>query len=106
MGHRKGLGNRKCARINYQRPGFIIMAPDLPWIECGIVDVSSSGLSVNVGALVVPEMFGISFTPNGSVRRLCLTVWRQGELLGARFVTAKELEQTMPSQNSKAGLPA
>lgn len=66
-------------------------APDAPWIEVFILDISETGLCLNVGALAVPELFGVSFTPCGSIMRVCRRVWRRGELLGARFVTAREL---------------
>jgi hypothetical protein len=89
--HSKDLGRRKHPRIEYQRSGFIFEAPDAPWIEVFILDVSDTGLCLNVGALAVPEIFGVSFTPCGSITRVCLRVWRRGELLGARFVTAREL---------------
>src|SRR5260221_299570 len=35
----------------------------------------------------------IEFTAKGEVLRVCSLVWRQGEVIGARFVTAKELRQ-------------
>jgi len=41
----------------------------------------------------VPELFGLAFTAGGEVLRVCALVWRQGERLGARFVTAKELRE-------------
>jgi hypothetical protein len=91
MRHRKDLGERRHERIEFQRSGFIIPAPDAPWIECFITDVSESGVCLEVGALVVPEIFAVAFTPCGAVRRVCMMAWRQGQLIGARFVTAKEL---------------
>jgi hypothetical protein len=42
--HRKDLGARKHLRVEYQRPGYIIPAPDAPWLECLILDVSQSGI--------------------------------------------------------------
>ena len=86
-------GTRKSARIDLHTQGFLIPAPDAPWIECTILDVSDSGASLDVGALAVPELFGLAFTAGGEVFRVCLLAWRQGELIGARFVTAKELRQ-------------
>jgi hypothetical protein len=32
-------------------------------------------------------------TADGRVRRACLTAWRRGALLGARFVTAEQLRR-------------
>ena len=90
---RNELGARKQARVDLYQPGFVIMAPDAPWIDCLIVDVSSAGACLHVGALAVPPLFGLAFTAGGEVLRVCSLVWRQGERVGVRFVTAKELRQ-------------
>jgi hypothetical protein len=105
MTHSRGkdLSKRKAERIDYQRPGFIIPAPDAAWIECFITDVSDSGVCLNVGALIIPETFGVAFTPCGNVRRVCITAWRRGELMGARFITAKELrKEVQPSRRDRS----
>jgi hypothetical protein len=94
---RKDLGARKHVRVDLYKPGFLIPAPDAPWIECLIVDVSDKGVCLEVGALVVPELFGLAFTAGGEVLRVCSLAWRRGELIGARFVTPKELRQGLPA---------
>jgi hypothetical protein len=91
--HRKNLGARKHVRVDFYKPGFLIPAPDAPWIQCLIVDVSETGVCLEVGALAVPELFGLAFTAGGEVLRVCSLAWRRGELIGARFVTAKELRE-------------
>src|ERR1035437_9867569 len=91
--HRKDLGARKRVRVDLYKPGFLIPAPEAPWIACLIVDVSDRGVRLEVGALAVPELFGLAFTAGGEVLRVCSLAWRRGELVGARFVTAKELRQ-------------
>ena len=90
---RDDLGTRRHVRVDLYMPGFLIPAPDAPWIECTIVDVSNNGVSVEVGSLPVPRLFGLSFTTGGEVLRICLLNWRQGEFVGARFVSARELRQ-------------
>ena len=90
---RKDNGARKYVRVDLRKPGFLIPAPDAPWIECVIMEVSDDGVSLDVGALSVPKIFGLAFTSGGEVLRVCSLIWRQGELIGARFVTAKELRQ-------------
>jgi hypothetical protein len=92
--HRKDLGARRHERVEYRRAGFIIPAPDAPWLECFILDVSESGICLDVGALAVPNVFGVSFTSGGAVTRVCRLAWRRGELVGARYVTAKQLRQS------------
>lgn len=90
---RKISGARK-VRIELNKPGFLIPAPDAPWIECTVVEVSEDGVCLDVGALPVPKLFGLSFTARGEVLRVCRLAWRKGQLVGARFVSAKELRQT------------
>ena len=89
--HRKDLGARKHVRVNLHKPGFVIPAPDAPWIECTILDVSEKGVSLDVGSLPVPKLFGLAFTATGEVLRVCSLVWRNGEIVGAEFLSAKEL---------------
>jgi len=91
--HRNDLGKRRHVRVNLSRQGFLIPAPDAPWIECQIVDVSEKGVKLDVGALPVPEIFGVAFTPGGEVMRVCSLIWRRGEQVGARFLTVKELRE-------------
>jgi hypothetical protein len=96
--HRGNLGARKSVRIELQTQGFLIPAPDAPWIECTIVDV---GVCLAVGDLAVPKLFGLAFTAGGEVLRVCLLVWRRGELIGARYVTAKDLRRGLvPAESS------
>ena len=90
---RKDLGARKYVRIDLHQPGFLIPAPEAPWIECEILDISENGACLDVGDLAVPPLFGLSLTSGGEVLRVCTLIWRRGELIGARFVTAKELRQ-------------
>lgn len=89
--HRKDLGTRKHVRVNLHKPGFVIPAPDAPWIECTIVEVSEKGVCLDVGSLPVPKLFGLAFTATGEVLRVCSLVWRNGEMIGAEFLSAKEL---------------
>ena len=91
--HRKDLGTRRSARVDLYKTGFLILAPDAPWIECTIVDVSAHGVCLEIGGLAVPAVFGLGFTSGGEVLRVCKLIWRRGERIGARFVTARELRQ-------------
>jgi hypothetical protein len=101
--NRKDSGTRKHIRVDLQKPGFLIPAPDAPWIECMIVDVSDDGVCLDVGALAVPKVFGLAFTAGGEVLRVCTLIWRKGELVGARFVTAKELRQSfVPAEGANS----
>jgi hypothetical protein len=104
--HRKDLGTRKNVRVDLHQPGFLIPAPDAPWIECMILEVSDDGVCLDVGALSVPKIFGLAFTAGGEVLRVCSLVWRQGASIGACFVTAKELRQGfVPSEATDRNIP-
>jgi hypothetical protein len=89
--HRKDLGARTHVRVNLHKPGFLIPAPDAPWIECTIIEVSEKGACLDVGSLPVPKLFGLAFTATGGVLRICSLVWRKGEMVGAEFLSAREL---------------
>jgi hypothetical protein len=78
------------------QPGFLIPAPDAPWIECHVIDISENGACLEVGDLAVPKLFGLSLTSGGEVLRVCTLIWRRGELIDARFVSAKQLRQRQP----------
>src|ERR1700744_3620631 len=93
---RKNTGGKQ-VRVNLYKPGFLIPAPDAPWIECTIVDVSETGVCLDVGALPVPELFGLAFTATGEVLRVCALAWRKGEMIGAEFISAKELRAGLTS---------
>jgi hypothetical protein len=101
----KAIRARKQVRVDLHKPGFLIPAPDAPWIECTIVDVSDGGACLDVGALAVPDLFGLAFTARGEVLRVCSLTWRRGERIGARFVTAKELREGLASPGEAAPKP-
>ena len=90
---RKDLGARKFVRVDLHKRGFLIPAPDAAWIECYVLDISENGACLDVGDLAVPKMFGLSLTAGGEVRRVCTLIWRRGELVGVRFMSARELRQ-------------
>jgi hypothetical protein len=75
---RKDLGARKFVRVDLRKPGFLIPAPDAPWIQCYILDISENGACLDVGDLAVPKVFGLSLTD---------------ELVGVRFISAQELRK-------------
>ena len=95
-GHRKTRAGNK-VRVDLQRPGFLIPAPEAAWIECVIVEVSDEGVCLEVGSLAVPKIFGLAFTATGEVFRACRLNWRNGERVGARFVSAEELRGSLES---------
>jgi hypothetical protein len=100
---RKDLGARKHVRVELRKRGFLIPAPDAPWIECYIHDISDNGACLDVGDLAVPKVFGLSLTAGGEVRRVCALIWRRGELVGVRFIKAQELRKgAVPAREPNA----
>src|SRR3974390_3346408 len=100
-GHRKTRAGNK-VRVDLQRPGFLIPAPDAPWIECVIVEVSDEGVCLEVGSRAVPKIFGLAFTATGEVFRACRLNWRNGERVGARFVSAEELRGILETKKAQS----
>src|SRR5260370_8451136 len=92
--HRKDLGARKNVRVDLYKTGFLIPAPDAPWIECVIVDVSDNGACLDIGTLAVPEIFGLAFTAGGEGIRVWLLVLSRGELFAPPL---------LPPQNTRWG---
>jgi hypothetical protein len=88
---RKELGKRKHNRVEFYKRGFLIPTPNAPWIECTVLDVGHQGVRLDVGEVPLPDMFGLAFTAGGQVIRVCSLVWRKGEMVGARFLSANEL---------------
>jgi len=54
----------------------LIPAPDAPWMECTIFEISDEGVSLKVGALAVPKIFGFAFAASGEVLRVCFLTWK------------------------------
>ena len=102
---RKDLGARKFVRVELRKRGFLIPAPDAPWIECYIHDISDNGACLDVGDLAVPKVFGLSLTAGGEVRRVCSLIWRKGELVGVRFISAQELRKGAVPAAEPAAVP-
>lgn len=97
--HRKRRSQKK-VRVDLQQTAFLIPAPDAPWMECTIFEISDEGVSLEVGALAVPKIFGLAFTASGEVLRICRLSWRNGERVGGRFVSADELRQGLESEGT------
>lgn len=62
-------------------------------------DISEGRAGLDEGPLPVQKIFLLNSTPNGKVRRTCLTAWRRGPLLGANFVSLQQLLQSSKTQN-------
>lgn len=95
----KENGGRKHERVELRRSAFVVLAPNGPWLECTLLDISEGGAGLDVGSLPVTKIFLLILTPDGKVRRTCLTAWRRGPMLGANFVSLEQLRQNSRPQN-------
>jgi len=101
--HRKDLGARKHVRVELYKPGFLIPAPEAAWIECQILDVSDQGCVSGGGRAGSAEDFRPRL--HGGRRGVSgvLAGLAQGRLIGARFVSAKELRQGLAFADADLG---
>jgi hypothetical protein len=67
-------------------PGSILPGGCLPSLRCVIVDLSQFSASINVLGATVPDKFVLSLNPNSTVTRDCEVIWREGLMVGVRFV--------------------
>jgi len=79
MSRQRKTGAGRKVRVDLQRPGFLIPAPDAPWIECVIVEVSDEGVCLEVGSLAVPKIFGLAIhSQRRGLSRLLLELAQRG----------------------------
>jgi hypothetical protein len=79
------LGNRQHKRVDLRYPVFVRATPTGAWAECSVINVSETGICIDVKETFVPKTFGIAFKPGLGVRRVCIQIWRQGSIIGARY---------------------
>ena len=76
-------------RVMVNRPAAVVLAPDTQAVDCYLVDISEGGACLWIGTMELSDCFVLRLTPSGSVYRICKPMWRDGELAGVRFVSAK-----------------
>jgi hypothetical protein len=94
------VGKRSQEWIPFQRPGFVVLEPAGPWIECHIFEVSKHGACLEVGTTALPRLFMLLMSPTGQVRRICKLLWRRGETAGVEFISLKDLEEAEAEVNA------
>jgi hypothetical protein len=103
VGRQQLDGKRRQEWIPFQRPGYVVLEPDGPWIDCHIVEVSKDGACLEVGTIALPRLFMLLMSPTGQVRRICKLLWRRGETAGVEFISLKDLEQAEAEVNAAQG---
>ncbi len=59
--------------------------------DCLVIDISDVGVRLNAEGLDVPDEFVLLLSIDGVVREsTCKVVWRRGDEVGAKFVTAAQ----------------
>jgi hypothetical protein len=80
----KPVEKRRTARSRHYRSAKIRLGGDTPPRDCLIIDISESGLRLNVEGLDVPDEFVLL---SGAEESTCKVVWRFGHEVGAKFVS-------------------
>ena len=79
---------RQEARQRYYRPAKIRLAAGARACDCRVVDMSDSGVRLNVEGLDVPDEFVLLISNNRKVQEKAYkAVWRFGNESGAKFVS-------------------
>jgi hypothetical protein len=65
---------------------FVYLDRRLPLIECDVLNISDGGAHIVVHSeQMLPAHFVLFFTPDGSERRTCRVIWRNGSDIGVAF---------------------
>jgi len=82
---------RTAARKTMPMPAYLYTKDGWPLGECEIKDVSETGAKLShLSEDELPGELLLSFSRNGSVRRLCRVVWRAEKQVGVHFSEAKK----------------
>lgn len=53
----KEYGGRKHERVDLRRPAFVALAPNGPWLECTLLDISEGAPASMWGRFLCPRYF-------------------------------------------------
>jgi len=78
---------RASQRKSIKRPAYLYTRDGWPVGNCMTMDISTTGARLSLlTSEELPSEFLISFSASGAVRRNCKLVWRDGDVIGVRFV--------------------
>ena len=84
---RQTAEHRKHRRQPLHYPAWIELAADQPPYKCMLSDVSKAGAKISIaGHLEIPDEFILLLAEDGSTRRNCRVVWREGTHMGVEFL--------------------
>ena len=65
---------------------YLYLDGRVPLVDCDIINISDGGARlVNKSEQMLPAHFVLFLTPDGSERRTCRVIWRNGAELGVAF---------------------
>jgi len=74
------------ALANLHMPGCIMREDDLEPLHCIILDLSQFGAIIDALDAAPPDSFALRLITNALVTRNCDVIWREGFVVGVRFV--------------------
>jgi hypothetical protein len=80
---------RASQRKKIKKAAFLYTCDGWPLGDCMTEDISEGGakLALSIADELPPDLL-LSFSRDGSVRRYCKVMWRQGDKIGVRFLPA------------------
>jgi len=100
------FNRRKIERVDFQRPGFLVLEDDGPMLDCFIINISDDGACIRTDEATFPKVFLLLISANGAVRRTCTTVWQRGDIVGVRFLPQTVGPRLRQQDNASFGLTA
>ncbi|HWK95333.1 MAG TPA: PilZ domain-containing protein [Pseudolabrys sp.] len=86
---------RKDRRQTLHHTASIVLGPDRV-VSCAILDVSDSGARLEPeGSDAVPDRFNLVLSGNGTPRRHCRVIWREGKQIGVTFENRPPLAERL-----------
>lgn len=65
---------------------FVYLGKRIPLIDCDLINISEGGARIVVKSTqMLPAHFVLFFTADGSERKACRVIWRNGAELGVAF---------------------
>jgi hypothetical protein len=96
-----GIENRKHPRRHVEQFGVILNRDRSVLGRCTMLDASATGAQLSVKTTSeLPNQFTLVLSKNGRVFRRCQVVWRNGDIVGVRFLAA--LSPHQPSVHEQA----
>jgi hypothetical protein len=65
---------------------FVYLDKSLPLVDCDVINISDGGARIAIrSSWMLPAHFVLFFTRDGSERRTCRVIWRNGDEIGVAF---------------------